>query len=663
MRIESIQLNNIRSHIENTINLEPGITVLTGKTGSGKSTFLMAVEFALFGSGTAVSNTALLRRGEKEGYVTVTFREGDDTYTVIRGLKRTKQGVRTNNDKSKLIKNGEKVILAGRDSDITGYLCNILGYKMGNPRNLFEVTSYCKQDEIRQIINMSEAKRQEYIDKILRLAKYFNTWKNMKYGIDYLNNKLEAHKTVSVAIENLESEILKLELKKEGIKKKVDSNKEKRASFSKTHEKFSLDAQNCEKLLDDLKDKRDSFLNLKATLDKINVEIDQRTKSKEIIEKKISSLTEERDKLFKGEKIENVGKSLGKVVGEIESIQSRHNELQEEIESIKNLETGKCPKCKQDITKEHIHVLEDEYKKDFDVIDRKLVILKKEQNRLKELESKAEQMEQIEKEFEKSKTILSEVKTRLSEITNEQSKLDDELKKYVDLEEVYGKSNERLKFLNQEILQISNKLSSLNSEITLYEKELQENRENQSRYKERLNELNKSKKEIIKIEQTNKLLINLREDIRKIRESIRSKFLEDFRDEFQKKFEEIRTEEEYIVDIKPSYEPIASSSNKEEVSIDHLSGGEKTSVALAYRLALANIAAQIASLSPSEILILDEPTIGLDKDDIQVLPDLLRGIQTIPQIVIVSHEENLKQAADYRYTVVKEKGASKIISS
>jgi exonuclease SbcC len=151
----------------------------------------------------------------------------------------------------------------------------------------------------------------------------------------------------------------------------------------------------------------------------------------------------------------------------------------------------------------------------------------------------------------------------------------------------------------------------------------------------------------------------MREDIRNIREIIRNNFLEDFKQEFQKKFEEIRKyEEEYSVDIKNDYEPIAFSLSGEEVPITNLSGGEKTSVALAYRLSLANLSAQISAIKPSEILILDEPTVGFDQEDIKALPTTLKNIKTIPQIIIVTHEEELKNAADYKFEVKKVSGKS-----
>ena len=51
MILESIELKNIRSYDDQKIEFPKGITLFEGDIGSGKSSILMAVEFALFGTG------------------------------------------------------------------------------------------------------------------------------------------------------------------------------------------------------------------------------------------------------------------------------------------------------------------------------------------------------------------------------------------------------------------------------------------------------------------------------------------------------------------------------------------------------------------------------------------------------------------------------------
>jgi len=51
MLFKSISIRNIRSYKEAKIEFPLGISLFEGDIGSGKSTILMAIEFALFGLG------------------------------------------------------------------------------------------------------------------------------------------------------------------------------------------------------------------------------------------------------------------------------------------------------------------------------------------------------------------------------------------------------------------------------------------------------------------------------------------------------------------------------------------------------------------------------------------------------------------------------------
>lgn len=68
-----------------------------------------------------------------------------------------------------------------------------------------------------------------------------------------------------------------------------------------------------------------------------------------------------------------------------------------------------------------------------------------------------------------------------------------------------------------------------------------------------------------------------------------------------------------------------------EFEIDQLSGGEKVQLALAFRIALINM------LSPTRLLILDEPFGSLDKEHREVLGEALNKIAGDGQLILVTH--------------------------
>jgi len=89
-----------------------------------------------------------------------------------------------------------------------------------------------------------------------------------------------------------------------------------------------------------------------------------------------------------------------------------------------------------------------------------------------------------------------------------------------------------------------------------------------------------------------------------------------------------------------------------------LSGGERTSLALAFRLALARVVRTLGQLRLDTIL-LDEPTDGFSPEQVVRMGELLNELD-LPQVILVSHEEALAGIADRVVRVVKVDGRSTV---
>ncbi|HLM70563.1 MAG TPA: hypothetical protein VK423_04195, partial [Thermoplasmata archaeon] len=87
-----------------------------------------------------------------------------------------------------------------------------------------------------------------------------------------------------------------------------------------------------------------------------------------------------------------------------------------------------------------------------------------------------------------------------------------------------------------------------------------------------------------------------------------------------------------------------------------LSGGERTSLALAFRLALAQVVRSMGSLRLDTIL-LDEPTDGFSPEQVIRMGELLEEL-ALPQVILVSHESQLAAIADRVVRVQKVDGRS-----
>ena len=88
MRIISVHLKNIKSHRDTELSFSPGINVLSGANGSGKSTIFQAIGYALFGVSAQdfVSRAErFLTIGTKRGEIAVVFEPSDgEVYRVTR---------------------------------------------------------------------------------------------------------------------------------------------------------------------------------------------------------------------------------------------------------------------------------------------------------------------------------------------------------------------------------------------------------------------------------------------------------------------------------------------------------------------------------------------------------------------------------------------------
>jgi DNA repair protein SbcC/Rad50 len=91
-----------------------------------------------------------------------------------------------------------------------------------------------------------------------------------------------------------------------------------------------------------------------------------------------------------------------------------------------------------------------------------------------------------------------------------------------------------------------------------------------------------------------------------------------------------------------------------------LSGGERTALALAYRLALGEVVRGLDRLNLSTV-ILDEPTDGFSPEQVQRMGELIAELGG-PQVILVSHEAALAGVADRVIRVRKTDGLSELLA-
>ncbi len=213
------------------------------------------------------------------------------------------------------------------------------------------------------------------------------------------------------------------------------------------------------------------------------------------------------------------------------------------------------------------------------------------------------------------------------------------------------KSHERVKnewdLKNEELNQLSGRKQMLigqKDQLSISIKELEEKIASFKKYKEELKNL----KDFLKLLNFIRDLYGkdgVQKDLRNISRPLIEEKTRELFERFNFEYSDIKLDEDYDVTI---YGPTGES------SLDMISGGEKIAVALALRLGIT----QVLSGGSLELIMLDEPTIHLDAYRRQELIDLLKKMSIIPQMIIVTHDADLENAADNILRIEKEEGTS-----
>ena len=180
MMLKELELVNMRSHREARIAFSSGITLFEGDIGSGKSSILMAVEFALFGLGSQKPE-ALLTKGEGSGSVKLRFEVDGKRYEIKRQLKRS--GGRVGQDKRESYLLSGSVLENLAPSELKERVLEILGFnEPKGPRagsRIFRYAVYTPQDEMKRVL--SDAKeRLETVRKAFAMEAYDTARDNIK---------------------------------------------------------------------------------------------------------------------------------------------------------------------------------------------------------------------------------------------------------------------------------------------------------------------------------------------------------------------------------------------------------------------------------------------------------------------------------------------------
>jgi exonuclease SbcC len=672
MIIKSLRLQNIRSYRDAAIDLPQGRTLFEGDIGSGKSTLLMAMEFALFGLGSE-RGASLLRSGEQKGTVSLVFEVDGVEYSVQRNLARKAGKVQQMDGELKTPEGTESL----SPKDMKERMLQLLGFDEPlNPNAqsvIYRYAVYTPQERMKEIISMPSDLRLQTLRKAFGIEDYKTAKENALELSDSIKRRVKGLETVVGDLSVLAGKILEWQLgleakRKEAVAANMEIGKKEKLKTSLEDEMETL--REDEKALVVA---RKNISLLESFFRSNSMELISLAKEIEVGEKKVARLHSQVDA---GEKMEDpTPETDGALVEEIAELEAHVRELARlkdrtdaKIDDYRSIrETGSCPTCDREA--DPVEFVEKERHKSMEKKEQVRVLEEHElaladTKRLRESKLKYDSTRQRLTEHRESlveaEDDLRERKSKESRARTEYEGTEDELYKAKKEIEMLSGVSEKLEGIGSQIRSVDRELRGLRtivdragSDIQHIEQSVREDEHQLKTKKEAKKKASSLKEYSIWIEDY------FVQSLDAIERQVLTSINQDFNSHFQEWFSTLVEDQSKEARVDENFTPLVEQDGYEQ-DVDYLSGGERTSLALAYRLALNSIVRRVSRGMKSNLLILDEPTDGFSNEQLAKMREILDEIES-PQVIIVSHDKELESFADQIYKVIKERGESKVL--
>ena len=201
MLIRSLTLENVKSYARATVEFSPGTNAIVGDNGSGKTTILEAIGFALFDH-LPYSQADFVRAGQRSSRVTVAFLSDHDEriYQVIRRCGSSSDYTVFDPELSIKICEGK--------ADVMQFLRLHLGIGEDSaPEELFRNAVGVPQGSFTVAFLETPRIRKAVFDPLLKVAEYRRAFERLREPLSLLNQRQE---TLAVEVGGLEGELKRL---------------------------------------------------------------------------------------------------------------------------------------------------------------------------------------------------------------------------------------------------------------------------------------------------------------------------------------------------------------------------------------------------------------------------------------------------------------------
>lgn len=679
MIFKKLIIQNIRSYENLTIEFPRGTLLLAGEIGSGKTSILLGLQFALFGLQPGQKGASILRQGAENAYVCLEIEINGETIILERTIKKSKSGGITQDSNIITIGTFREELSTSEMKDRVIKLLNYPKEFAKKSNLLYKFTIYTPQEEMKSIIQERPEVRLDTLRHIFGIDRYKRIKDNAQILLQKIKETIKIKEILAselgllkekFTIENenkilLTRETNNLNLEYKNLITTKEKSEEKLNQSQGIIDKKREMESNLGKLTILLQGKKDLELRMKKEIILMQKQIQEKIDFSEERLKAVIVLLEKHKKI-----LENNNSKFLEVSSQISVLDSKKERpvnLRNQITSLQN-----CPTCLQNVEENHKCRIEKQTKYEIEEINRELEQkIQEKQNLIREIESEKElvrgyesdknNLQQNKIKYEHQKSIETKIKSdafildrtsnEIAELQNQIQQLEDKIQIFAESEEIFEKAKKEFQEIN-EITRIKEiKIATKNKELEILKiklKELSEEIQNKEKTREEINYLRNLQDWI---QEKFLLMINLTE--KNVMAKLRSEFSRIFSEWFS-----MLVSDSLIVRLDEDFTPIVTNQDY-EIDYEFLSGGERTATALAYRLSLNQVLNSILSqIKTKDIVILDEPTEGFASEQIDKMRDIFEQLKA-EQIILVSHEEKMEGFVDHIIRVKKD-GVSRI---
>lgn len=318
MKIEKINIENINSIEKAEISFSEGVLaneplfLITGNTGSGKSTILDAITLALFdkspryentknkektenGNSSVQSTTNVLRKGTNDGKAEVWFVVGGERYVATWQVHKTRNGNYDTNSRRKLevVKGENRILMSDKVNDVNDTIVQLVGLTYDQ----FIRSVMLAQGQFNTFLTSEKSKQTEILEMLTgtgiytKIAEIVGKHKNeAKREVDSVNELYSRFNESTLSDEQvaeLNAKLAENQAKKEKNDADIEKIKTKVDNFEKL-DNLNQDIDNLKSQLADLQASYDKMLEDKASLktksESIKMQIDEQSGKKQMFE-------------------------------------------------------------------------------------------------------------------------------------------------------------------------------------------------------------------------------------------------------------------------------------------------------------------------------------------------------------------------------------------